>query len=437
MTAPPTIAIFGASGLIGEATARQLQAEGFRVLALARRFSPAQRAAFPNAVEAPLLAFSAGDLDQILSAHGAEIVVNCIGVLQSSPQKGSAEDVHCGFAARLVEATQARLLVQISIPGSETEDRTPFSATKRAAERLIHARSPAFAILRPGFVWAPSAYGGSALMRALALLPADLPAREAASPFAATDAGDIARTIGFLARRWAGGERDWRVTWDVMERGGESVGGVVSRLRRHMGGPKPWLRLPAALMRLGALAGDAAARLGWSPPIRTTALREMRRGVQGDPGPWISATSIEPRAFADALAHTPASVQERWFAKLYLAKALVIGTLAAFWLVSGLLALTLAFDAAAAILIQAGAPPLLAKAATAATSLLDIAIGGLIAIRRTCRLGLLAGMAVTLAYLLGSVPIAPHLWLDPIGAMVKTVPALVLMLVALLILDER
>ena len=54
----------------------------------------------------------------------------------------------------------------------------PSATTKREAERLIAASGIAYAILRPGFVVAPSAYGGSAMLRALAAFPLDLPAAE-------------------------------------------------------------------------------------------------------------------------------------------------------------------------------------------------------------------------------------------------------------------
>src|SRR6202030_4249183 len=52
-----------------------------------------------------------------------------------------------------------------------------------ALARLIAASGVAYAILRPGFVIAPSAYGGSAMVRALAALPLQLPATEALKPF--------------------------------------------------------------------------------------------------------------------------------------------------------------------------------------------------------------------------------------------------------------
>jgi uncharacterized protein YbjT (DUF2867 family) len=433
----PRIAVLGASGLIGQAVAQRLRADGFPVVPIARRFAPAQNAALGPAIENPVVDVDAGALAELLS--GADIVVNCVGVLQDGP-RGSLAEAHAGFGTRLVQAMASgstRLLVHVSIPGREAEDRTAFATTKRAAERVIAAGPVPFVILRPGFVVAPSAYGGSALIRALAALPFELPRREASRPFATVSVEDIARTVAAVARRWSEGERDWRAVWDVMERGPSTVGEVVDAFRRHLGGRGPRLRLPSWLMGLGARAGDLAAGLGWSPPVRSTALAEMRRGVAGDPEPWIAATGIEPASLAETLSRLPATVQERWFARLYLAKPLIVGTLVLFWALSGLIALTVAFDAAAAILTARGFPPRLAAGITVASSLADIVVGAAIAFRGTCRAGLVAGVGLSLFYMAGAALLTPALWIEPLGALVKTGPAIVLMLVALAIVDER
>lgn len=436
----PVIGIFGASGLIGQAVATDLMRGGFPVAAIARRFTAAQQAAFSDsAVECPVAALTAHELALILSERRIDIVVNCLGVLQDSA-RGGADDIHRGFVARLIEALGApskpALLVHLSIPGRQEEDWTPFSRTKRQAEHLIAASPVPFVILRPGFVVAPAAYGGSAVIRALAALPLGLARREAARPFAATDVGDIARTIAVVARRWQDGARQWRAVWDVMERRPSTVGGVVDAFRHRFGGPRPVVRLPAWLLRVGAEVGDLAAHLGWAPPIRSTALREMLRGVEGDPKPWIAATGIEPTSLDDALARLPATVQEAWFAQLYLAKALIVGSLAVFWSVSGLIALA-AFGAATAILTSHGFPLRLAQMITVVSSLTDIGIGVALAFRPTCRAGLLAGIGVSLLYLTGAAFVTPELWMEPLGALVKTGPAIVLMLVALAILRDR
>ena len=43
----------------------------------------------------------------------------------------------------------------------------------------------------------------------------------------------------------------------------------------------------------------------------------------------------------------------------------------------------------------------------------------------------------SLGYMAGAAILTPDLWIEPLGALVKTGPAIVLMLVALLTLDNR
>ncbi|MER2269315.1 SDR family oxidoreductase [Methylobacterium oxalidis] len=435
------IAILGASGLIGQGLAEALGREGFAVTAIARRFTPAQAEAFgAGAIRCPVVDLGEPGLGALLAEHRPDLVVNCLGVLQDDP-RGLIQDVHAAFVGRLLRSIAAQgrpiLLVHVSIPGEPDEDETTFSRTKREAERLIADAACPSVILRPGFVIGPAAYGGSALIRALAAAPLDLPEAVAKRPFAATAMADIARAVSSVARRWQAGERDWHAVWDLLEECPSRVGTVIEAVRLRFGGPRPRLTLPAWLLSVGARLGDAAAVLGWSPPVRTTALREMMRGVRGDPGPFIAESGLRPATLPQILADLPPTIQERWFGGLYLLKPLVIGGLAVFWAVSGLIALIPAFDAAAAILTARGFPDGLARFITLVTSLADIAVGLAIAFRRTCRAGLVAGIALSLSYMAGAVILTPSLWIEPLGALVKTGPAIILILVALATLDER
>jgi hypothetical protein len=212
---------------------------------------------------------------------------------------------------------------------------------------------------------------------------------------------------------------------------------VIETFRSHFGGPAAILSMPAWVLRAGARAGDGVARLGWAPPVRTTSLREMLRGVAAHPERWIAETGIEPVPLLKAVGHLPSTVQERWFARLFLAKPLMIAGLVVFWIASGLIALTVAFGPATNILTSHGFPVALARAATVISSLTDIGVGLAIAWRRTSRAGLLAGIVVSLFYMAGAVLVTPDLWLEPPGALVKTWPAIVLMLVTMLVMDER
>jgi uncharacterized protein YbjT (DUF2867 family) len=434
------ILVLGASGLIGRFVTDDLRARGFPVVGIARRFSASQKASALD-LELPILSMDTGALARLIGDHAIDRVVNCLGVLQDGPGSDTSA-VHRDFVERLLQAIRdsgrAVRLVHISIPGAAAEDRTAFSVTKREAERLIAASGIAYAILRPGFVIAPSAYGGSAMLRALAAFPIDLPAKQSATPFQPVAVEDIAATIAWLAGGDSHDKSADAVAWDLMQPEKVTLGDVIEQFRRAFGTATfSRVALPGFLLDLGARLGDFVSWLGWMPPMRSTAIAELRRGVSGDPSAWMAATGIVPKTLAQAVGTHSATIQDKWFARLFLIKALVIASLVVFWIASGFIALVISYDAAAAILASRGFPPALVAPVTIGTSLMDMAIGVLIAFRRTCAAGLIAGIAASLGYMLGAVILTPDLWIEPLGALVKTGPAIVLMLVALLTLDSR
>ena len=434
------ILVLGASGLIGRFVTDDLRERGFQAIGIARHFSSSQKVSASD-LELPVMSMDPASLARLIGEHEADIVVNCLGVLQDGPGSDT-NAVHRDFVARLLEAIggsgRAVRLVHISIPGAADEDRTAFSQTKREAERLIAASGVPYAILRPGFVVAPSAYGGSAMLRALAALPFQLPAGEAGTTFQPVAIEDVATTIAWLAGRDIDDPTFNGVTWDLMQPQPATLGNVIDQFRWSFGTSRmPRLTLPAFLLDLGSELGDLANRLGWMPPIRSTAIAELRRGVTGDPHAWMVATGIVPRTIAQAVGMRAATIQDKWFARLFLVKALVIVSLAGFWMISGFISLVISYEAAAGILHSHGFPPSLVAPVTILTSLMDMAIGVLIAFRRTCGFGLIAGIVVSLGYMVGAAILTPDLWIEPLGALVKTGPAIVLMLVALLTLDNR
>ena len=435
----PHVLILGGSGLIGWEMARLLStglagARAMRVTAVGRRF--AARPGDATIASLDVVGLDARGLRDALARLDATCIVNCIGILQDGPD-GSTEDVHRGFVGRLVDTLSGMdappTLLHISIPGDEAGDATAYARTKRRAEGAVRGSALPHVVLRPGLVIAPNAYGGSALIRALAATPLDLAREDGARPMATVAAFDLARTVAHVA---ADGPPPGGATWDAMHPDGITLDGIVDAHRDWLGGPRGRIRPPSWLTGWGARLGDLAGWLGWRPPLRTTAIRELRRGVAGDPGPWMAATGIEPLDVRDALAAHPAGVADRWFARLYLAKAVILATLAAFWAVSGLIALA-SYDEARAILLNAGFGGAASHVVTIASSLTDIAIGLLVAWRRTAWWGLWAGIAVSLLYMAGAAVLTPAMWLEPLGALVKTFPAIVLMGIALATLEDR
>ncbi len=434
------ILVLGASGLIGRFVTDDLRLRGFQAFGVARQLAPSQRQSASD-LELPVMSMDQAALARLLREREIDVVVNCLGVLQDGPGSDTGA-VHRDFVARLLAAIgdsgRRVRLVHISIPGAANEDRTAFSQTKREAERLIAASGVAYAILRPGFVVAPAAYGGSAMLRALAAFPIQLPAEEAATPFQPVAVEDVAATIAWLAARDSDDPATRAVTWDLMQPQPVTLEDVIEQFRWSFG-TSLWSRitLPGFMLNLGARLGDLSSYLGWMPPMRSTAIAELRRGVTGDPQGWMAATGIVPKTIAQAVGGHAATIQDKWFARLFLVKALIIASLALFWTVSGFIALFVSYPAATGILSSHGFPPSLVGPMTVGTSLMDMSIGILIAFRRTCAIGLIWGIVASLGYMVGAAILTPDLWIEPLGALVKTGPAIVLMLVALLTLDNR
>lgn len=435
------ILVLGAGGLIGQFVAGDLMRRGLKATAAARRLTAAQRDLFGEAArETPIASLDVLGLKALIAESGADVVVNCVGVLQDQPGT-STHEAHDGFIERLLAALCAVgrpvLLIHTSIPGEPGGDVTPFAQSKRRADGLIVESGLPHAILRPGMVLAPAPYGGSAMLRALAALPVDLPQDLAERPFRYVAVEDIAETVARIAERWRPGE-PYAAVYDLMHPEPHNLESVLTRLRRWLGDVWPWrMRMPEFAIGLGAKAGDLSSWLGWSPPMRTTAIAELRRGVVGDPARWMADTGIAPRALDVLLRERPATVENRWFARLYLLKALIIATLVVFWSVSGLIAITVAYGDALDLMTRYGFPGGQSHAFIIMSSVTDIIVGLLIAFRKTHRIGLMAGIVVAVGYMLGSAVLTPALWVEPLGALVKTGPAIVLMIVALAISDDR
>ena len=70
-------------------------------------------------------------------------------------------------------------------------------------------------------------------------------------------------------------------------------------------------------------------------------------------------------------------------------------------------------------------------------AVLDIAIGTGLLVRATARRAALASIAVAAFYLAAGTLLVPALWLDPFGALLKVIPAMVLAFSVALLLEER
>jgi uncharacterized protein YbjT (DUF2867 family) len=430
--APPRcVLLLGAGGLIGSAVLSRLVAERVSVRAGAHRGG--QQLALPE-VEWRTLDFAALVKPEQWLPHleGVEAVINCAGALQGEGLLAVHVDgVRALYAA--CEKSGVRRVVHLSAIGVDRGGLSEYSATKRAGEEILMMTSLDWVVLRPSVVIGRSAYGGSALFRGLAALPVMLEMPDA-GPMQVVQLDELVATIVALSRDGAPA----RVALDVAGPEELTVTEIVASFRSWLRlKPARRLRVPRWLAAAGFALGDVARRLGWRPPLGSVARQELARGAVGDPSTWQQIMGVKPTALSTALAREPASVQERWFARLYFLKALVFVVLALFWIGTGLISLGPGWEEGLSYLRDGGLPEGLARAGVIAGAVADIAIGVGIAMRRTARGALWAAIAISVFYMIAGSFVLPRLWLDPVGPMLKIWPIIVLNLVALAIVDDR
>jgi len=428
---PKRFLLLGASGFIGSAVLARLAAQRDEVVAVARR--PGARLPGVRWVRVDIARATSPD-DWRTLLDGVDAVVNCAGVLQDAPGD-STRGVHVdGIEAlyRACEQVGVRRVVHLSAIGTDRESLTPFSATKKAGERMLMSRDLDWVVLRPSVVVGRGAFGGSALLRGLAGLPV-LPKVPNAGQLQIVHLDEVAATILHFAEPASPA----RLALDVAGPERLDFAEAVLTFRRWLRFREPRrVRVPASAMALAYKLGDFVALLGWRTPIRSTARRELVRGAVGDPARWTATTGIAPRRLADVLAFEPASVQERWFARLYFLKPVVFAVFSAFWIVTGVISLGPGWEVGLEYMERGGAGAV-AVPGVIAGALADIAIGIGIALRRTAKVALYAALAISIFYLVTGTIILPILWADPIGPMMKIWPIIALNLVALAILEDR
>jgi hypothetical protein len=271
------------------------------------------------------------------------------------------------------------------------------------------------------------------LLRGLAALPV-LPTIPEAGDLQLVHLNDVVETVALCVRP----EGPKRKAIDLVGPRRYRFDEAVQLFRRWLRlRPAASIKLPVWAFVLAAKLGDLAGYLGWQPPVRTNAMLEIGRGAVGSPAAWIEATGISPREIETGLAQEPASVQERWFARLYFLKAAVFAVFGLFWLVTGLISLGPGWDYGMALLREGGLGENFAVLTLIAGALADILIGLAILWRPTSRYGLYAALAISVIYTIVGTILVPRLWADPLGPMLKIWPVLMLNLMALAILDDR
>jgi uncharacterized protein YbjT (DUF2867 family) len=430
------VLVTGAYGLIGSAILARLHREGHQVVGTGREIETARRR-FPDA------RWIAADFDALTTADawrplldGIDAVVNCAGALQT----GARDDlrrVHAEAPLALFEAcaeSGPRRVIQVSAVGADERGHTEFAATKGEADAVLAASDLDWIILRPGLVIAPGVYGATAMLRGLAGIPWRTPLTNGGSRVQVVAIEDVVATV-----IWAlGPGLKTRGIFELVHPKVMNIRDLVIAQRRWLGFPRqPVFELPPWLASFVSRGADWLGHLGWRSPARSTASAQLSAGVTGNPAAWLTATGIRPMSLPEIFAAHPATIQDRWFARLYFVKPLALGVLAIYWMLTGLIALGPGWSEGVALMTTPALPSFVTELTIVLGAALDIALGLMLLVRPLTRDVLIIMLAVCIPYLIAATVIDPGLWLDPLGRLMKTVPVMIATLFTLAVLDER
>ena len=247
------VTVFGGSGFLGRHAVRALARDGWRVRAAVRRpdlaghLQPMGAVGQIHAVQANLR--YPNSVRQ--AVEGAQAVVNLVGILAKSGSQ-TFDAVHVAGAravANAAHAAGAQTLVHISALGADKRAKAHYARTKAAGEAVVLQEMPGAVVLRPSLVFGPEDQlfnRFAAMTRFSPFMPLIGGVR---TKFQPVYAGDVAAAIvAACAGRAKSGT--------IYELGGPEVitfRQLLDRTLAWSGRKRPYLRVPFALAKLGAL----------------------------------------------------------------------------------------------------------------------------------------------------------------------------------------
>ena len=151
------VTIFGGSGFVGRYIVRRLAKEGWRVRVAVRDPNLAGFVKPYGAVGQvePLFCNIRDDASVRAVTHGADAVVNCVGVLDERGRNtfAAVQAQGAGRIARIAAEQGVQRMVHISAIGASAKSNSQYAKTKAAGEAAVLAAFPTAMILRPSIIF--------------------------------------------------------------------------------------------------------------------------------------------------------------------------------------------------------------------------------------------------------------------------------------------
>ena len=428
------ILVIGGYGLIGSAIIRALHSHGRMVVGLGR-------SAIKGRASNPKIDWIEADLrtrttpkswDEITNSF--DVIINASGVLQNGLGDDVSKIQQTAIIALIKSADNGgtKKFIQISAPDARADSDTQFYRTKAAADNALKASGLDWVIFRPGLVLSPYAYGGTSLLRTLSGFPIIQPLTLADTQIQTVYVEDVANAVCLAIDKNITGE-----DFDLVSPEPHTLQDVILGFRQWLGFKTPIqiVRLPELVTKITSKFADMSGWLGWRSPLRSAALRVLKANVTGDANSWQERSGQKLLSFEESLSQMPSTIQERIYARAMLLFPGLVIMLGIFWITSGIIGLW-QFKQALGV-FNPDVPRTFQLMSVIGGSFTDILVGAAIAVRPFTRLACLVSIAVASAYLIGGAMMAPNLWVDPLGPMIKVFPAIALAAIVAALAQER
>jgi uncharacterized protein YbjT (DUF2867 family) len=426
------ILLLGANGFIGARIGACLIRQGHQVTAGVRPARSFTHGGFSQVLDCDFASLT--DLDQWRErVRDHDAVVNCVGILRETSQ-GSFQQLHVEVPALIFAACEAenvRRVIQLSALGDAHDTR--FIGSKHQGDARLEASGLDWTIFRPSVVYsATSSYGGTSLLRAMSAMPVLLLPGSGQQQLQPVDLDELAEAV-------AGALADHSGIGEVIEAVGPEAISIGDYLQAH----RDWLgQSPTLALQTPIWMTSVAAHLGeWlgRGPLGLTMLSMLSQGNVGSPGSvarFKQCLGRLPRSVGATLSRNPASQADLWHARLYLLGPLLRISLGILWVLSGLVGLFTPVEMIQPLLAESGLPIGAGQWLIVLVSLLDLGLGCafLFAWRVQWAGWLMILMLLGYSVFIGLM--LPRFWMEPFGSLIKNIPLLPAILVAM-VLDQR
>lgn len=424
------ILLLGAGGFIGRHILADLLNGGHEVIGVVRNITDL-KAAFPEVTfVARDLARSTAPADWENLVPGVDIIVNTAGILHGPEMQA----VHVAMPKALATAARkahVKRTVLISAISARDDVPTAYAGSKLEGEADLRASGIDWTILRPSLVYGEGSYGGTSLMRGLSGLPwlTPLPGK-GDFEFTPIHVRDLARATRVVCESALYANQ----TLEPVGPETTSLRTLLQRYRAWLGfGRAHFVTVPMPLLRLMGRIGDIAG-LG---PISTTSVLQLMAGNAGNSAAFAKAIGFVPQSLQEAMRNHPAGVQDRWHARLFFMAPILKFTLVVMWLASAFLGFAHGAQATHELVQSFGLPQTLETPLRMGSSFLDLVVAAWLLLDRQARWSTLAQLTVIAGYTIIIGYALPHLWLDPLGPLLKNLPILLAVAIHGVIGDPR